>query len=171
MFSLQLLSLKFKKFNFDVVALREGQKLAWSKGLHSLKCNIDSQVVIDFIKKGVGPYHLYACIVKEIKEKEINELLTGDWLVSLHHTYREGNQCADYLAKKGARQQEHVGACGDSTSSQRAYKAYFLCNTNIAFFMYARYQGRIVSNMNTEAAKSVLLTSLHLIFFFFAANY
>ena len=41
-----------------------------------------------------------------------------------------------------------------------------LCNIDTAFFMYARYQGRIVSNTDTEATKSVLLASLHFFFFF-----
>ncbi|KAJ1397942.1 Reverse transcriptase-like [Sesbania bispinosa] len=34
---------------------------------------------------------------------EIRDLLARDWRVDLRHTLREGNACADLLAKRGAR--------------------------------------------------------------------
>jgi hypothetical protein len=36
----------------------------------------------------------------------IKELLTRDWRIRLMHTLREGNACADYLAKMGAHNPE-----------------------------------------------------------------
>ncbi|MCI39825.1 hypothetical protein A2U01_0061057, partial [Trifolium medium] len=34
------------------------------------------------------------------------DLLAKDWRVKVIHTFREGNACADYLAKLGARNLE-----------------------------------------------------------------
>lgn len=41
-------------------------------------------------------YHVYAVLIHEIK------ILLSQANVSLHHTLREDNQCADFLAKLGA---------------------------------------------------------------------
>ncbi|MCI18638.1 putative ribonuclease H protein [Trifolium medium] len=43
------------------------------------------------------PYEYVAPVVDCIKE-----LRARDWSVTFKHVYREGNQCADYMAKLGA---------------------------------------------------------------------
>ena len=42
-------------------------------------------------------FHRYTCVIHEIKR-----LLHREWDVTLEHTLREGNSCADFLAKEGA---------------------------------------------------------------------
>jgi ribonuclease HI len=59
-------------------------------------CYTDSILAINSIKEANTKYHVYAVLIHEIQE-----LLSQDNM-SLHHTLREENQCADFLAKLGA---------------------------------------------------------------------
>jgi hypothetical protein len=53
------------------------------------------------LSDSVNPWHHYAVIIHNIKY-----LLANDWSVKVVHTLREGNTCADYLAKLGAHNPE-----------------------------------------------------------------
>jgi len=46
----------------------------------------------------------YAYMVNTIKE-----YISRDWIISFYHTYREGNQCADFMAKLGANSMDCLG--------------------------------------------------------------
>jgi dihydroneopterin aldolase len=54
-------------------------------------------MAMKLITDPVDVWHHYAAILKNIKD-----IMKKDWHVLLLHTLREGNVCADYLAKHGA---------------------------------------------------------------------
>lgn len=56
---------------------------------------------MNLVKGDPASRHLYAVVVWDIKD-----LLNRAWRVELHHSLREGNACADYMAKFGASQDE-----------------------------------------------------------------
>jgi ribonuclease HI len=56
----------------------------------------DSQISIDLILRDDPKFHIYAVLIQDIKD------LVANHIFSPLHTLREGNQCADFLAKKGA---------------------------------------------------------------------
>lgn len=60
-------------------------------------CESDSQSAIQFIKDGVDRFHPHFPLIDHIRD-----LLAYPWTVILRHTLREGNMCADWLAKQGA---------------------------------------------------------------------
>jgi hypothetical protein len=61
----------------------------------------NSRTTIKLITEPVDEWHHYAVILNNIKD-----ILNRDWHVSILHTLREGNTCADYLAKHGANNNE-----------------------------------------------------------------
>ncbi|MCH93427.1 ribonuclease H protein [Trifolium medium] len=71
--------------------------MAWEFGITELWCYSDSKVAIKLISEPVNAWHHYATILYNIKE-----YLARDWRIHIVHTFREGNACADYLAKFGA---------------------------------------------------------------------
>jgi hypothetical protein len=66
-----------------------------------LWCYSDSRSAITLIIESVDEWHHYAAIINNIKDN-----MNRDWQVSLLHTLREGNTCADFLAKLGATSNE-----------------------------------------------------------------
>jgi ribonuclease HI len=74
-----------------------GLVLAWGLCIKELLCYSDSKTVIKLIYDLVNAWHHYAAIILNIKD-----LLARDWRVKVVHTLREGNVCADFLAKPGA---------------------------------------------------------------------
>lgn len=82
-------------------ALYHGLNLAWNRGFRDVICYSDSQTAISLVKDQVPIFHHCAALIKSVQD-----LLRKEWFISLHHTLREGNQCADYLAKMGANQHD-----------------------------------------------------------------
>jgi len=80
----------------ELSAILYGLKMATDMGFAPVACYSDFILAINSIKEAFSKYHVYAVIIHEIQE-----LLSYD-NVSIHHTLREGNQCADFLAKLGA---------------------------------------------------------------------
>lgn len=72
-------------------------------GIWNLECAFDSKMIVDYVCKEVDVCHRFAPIIHDI-----NVLLPKEWSTSLSYTYREGNQCANYLAKQGARQNDKL---------------------------------------------------------------
>ncbi|MCH94411.1 S-like ribonuclease [Trifolium medium] len=64
--------------------------------IDELICYSDSLHCVNFIKGPHVKYHIHAVSIQNIKE------LLSQTNVSLYHTLREGNQCADFFAKLGA---------------------------------------------------------------------
>lgn len=54
------------------------------------------------LKMGVHRAHRYAPIVNHITRFIQYDFIQYDWNISFQHTLREGNVCADWLAKHGA---------------------------------------------------------------------
>lgn len=61
-----------------------------------LVCYSDSLLSINLISGISSRYHVHAVLIQDIKDK------LSQMNVSLRHTLREGNHCADFFAKLGA---------------------------------------------------------------------
>jgi ribonuclease HI len=85
----------------ELLAVYYGLTMAWELDIKELWCYSDSKTVIKLLSDSVNPWHHYAAIIHNIKD-----LLAKDWNVKVVHTLREGNACADYLAKLGAHNPE-----------------------------------------------------------------
>lgn len=82
----------------ELLAIFIGLSVAWDViEAKNLTCRSDCMQALSLIQDPTPRPLIYSGIIDDIKE-----LLSRDWLVSLTHTYREGNQCADYMAKFGA---------------------------------------------------------------------
>lgn len=71
--------------------------LAWEKRHILLVCEPNSLFAINLIKQGSIAFHPLSTIITSIRQ-----LLRRNWVAPLQHTYREGNQCVDWLAKRGS---------------------------------------------------------------------
>lgn len=81
----------------ELLAIHNRLKLAWLKGYKPLVCESDSKIAISMIQQGTHHLHPLAPLVNDIRT--FGEL---PWQLSFNHVFREGNECADWLAKKGA---------------------------------------------------------------------
>ena len=59
-------------------------------------CYSDSLLAVNLTNGDTPRYHVYAVFIQNIKD------LLESRNYSLHHSLREGNQCADFMAKLGA---------------------------------------------------------------------
>jgi hypothetical protein len=80
----------------ELTAIHCGLRLAMDMGLDDLVCYSDSLLSINLITVNTPSYHIYAVLLQDIKD------LLGSRNFTLRHTLREGNQCADFMAKLGA---------------------------------------------------------------------
>jgi len=78
-------------------ALRDGLLLAFQLGIAQLVVELDARVVVDLLVSN-NPFSnkLYSPILNDC-----TSLLTRFWQIRINHVYREGNRCADKLAKDG----------------------------------------------------------------------
>ncbi|GAU17063.1 hypothetical protein TSUD_105620 [Trifolium subterraneum] len=81
----------------ELLAVYHGLVLAWDMDIKDLICYSDSKTAIKLIGDPINEWHHFAAILQNIKD-----ILARDWRVTVAHTLREGNACADYLAKFGA---------------------------------------------------------------------
>lgn len=79
-------------FLAETIALRDGLRLAWSKGIRDLICESDCKELLAAIEDTDT-----ARFVLEVQQ--IVELLQRNWSVSLRYIPRHCNGVADYLAK------------------------------------------------------------------------
>ncbi|XP_057729031.1 uncharacterized protein LOC130944631 isoform X3 [Arachis stenosperma] len=83
----------------ELAAVERGLLLAWDWGIRKLICHSDSMTVVSLVSNGGNhDRHQFAGLLANIQE-----LLQRDWQVQVEHTLREGNSCADWLAKDGAK--------------------------------------------------------------------
>ncbi|CAL1412960.1 unnamed protein product [Linum trigynum] len=78
----------------ELWAFYHGLTLALKFGVNNLVIETDSQLAILLISNRHDPVHPYAALLASIRRR-----LAQDWLVSIVHTYREGNRAADWLSK------------------------------------------------------------------------
>jgi ribonuclease HI len=81
----------------EIMAIHHGLEFCWNKGFRNVVCYSDSLQAVTLVKEGVSPFHSFA---NELQK--ICQLRSRDWTVLFEHTFREGNRCADHLAKLGA---------------------------------------------------------------------
>lgn len=81
----------------ELTAILHGLIVAKDMETVELICYSDSLLSINLITDNPSKFHVHAVLIQEIKDKlaQLNCLLL--------HTLREGNHCADYFAKLGAR--------------------------------------------------------------------
>jgi ribonuclease HI len=79
------------------MAVYKGLLLAWELNIKDLWCYSDSKMAIKLVTEPVDEWHHYAAILNNIQG-----ILRREWQVTILHTLREGNACADFLAKHGA---------------------------------------------------------------------
>ncbi|KAJ1427543.1 Ribonuclease H domain [Sesbania bispinosa] len=80
----------------ELQAIYYGLKLCWEKGYRFINCFSDSLLAVNLIKEPPGIHDKYATLLAAI-----HGLLQRAWTVTISHLLREGNTCADYLAKQG----------------------------------------------------------------------
>jgi ribonuclease HI len=80
----------------ELYAIYKGLLLAKDMNIDEFVCYSDSLHCVNLIKGPQVRYHIHAVLIQDIKE------LLSQTNVSLFHTLREGNQCADFFAKLGA---------------------------------------------------------------------
>ncbi|KAK7258539.1 hypothetical protein RIF29_24119 [Crotalaria pallida] len=78
-----------------LLAILHGLRLARNLQLQRVLCQTNSLEAIHLISSGNRKFHRYACFIYNICA------FLEDWDVTLAHTLREGDQCADWLAKFG----------------------------------------------------------------------
>ena len=72
--------------------------MAWVLGYRSIILESDSQTTLDLIADTThNDFHPHASLLSLIRK-----FASLHWVVSFTHTLREGNECADWLAKFGA---------------------------------------------------------------------
>ncbi|XP_024626908.1 uncharacterized protein [Medicago truncatula] len=80
----------------ELTAIHRGLLLAVQLGIEEMVCYSDSMLSVKLLTEHVPTYHVYAVLIQDIKDI----LATTDF--SIQHCFREGNQCADFMAKLGA---------------------------------------------------------------------
>ena len=70
--------------------------MAKDLGHAEFACYSDSLVCINLINGPIEKYHIYVVLIQDIK------YLLHQINVTVSHTLREGNQCADFMTKLGA---------------------------------------------------------------------
>ncbi|XP_024630775.1 uncharacterized protein [Medicago truncatula] len=86
----------FNILHAEIQALWIGIKLCWEAGYKKLMCYSDSLHVVQLVSTDTPRFHHYANILKLI-----GNYLAKDLTVTIYHILREGNSCADVLAKLG----------------------------------------------------------------------
>jgi len=77
----------------ELTTLYKGLTLAVSLNFEEMVCYSDSPLTVNLINDDYSRYHVYAVLIQNIKD-----LLSAKNL-SLRHSFREDNQCADFMAK------------------------------------------------------------------------
>ncbi|GAU45207.1 hypothetical protein TSUD_139120 [Trifolium subterraneum] len=80
----------------ELYTIYKGLLLAKDMSIDELVYYSDSLHCVNLIKGPQVKYHVHAVLIQDIKD------LLSQISVSLHHTLREGNPCADFFAKLGA---------------------------------------------------------------------
>ncbi|CAN1130258.1 Putative ribonuclease H protein At1g65750 [Linum perenne] len=74
----------------------EGLKRTWEAGFRRVVLKMDSKAVISLLTSADMSTHQHS-----VEKLEFQELIRRDWEIQVEHTFREGNQTADFLASLG----------------------------------------------------------------------
>ncbi|XP_039686921.1 uncharacterized protein [Medicago truncatula] len=94
----------------ELTAIHRGILLAIDLGIEEMVCYSDSMISIQLLTMHAITYHAYAVLLQDIKD------LLSSRNFTVHHCLREGNQCADFLAKLGATSNEEFSTYDTSPS-------------------------------------------------------
>ncbi|CAL0331035.1 unnamed protein product [Lupinus luteus] len=86
-----------------LLAIFHGLNLSWSSGFKAIICESDSQLALTLIAKGLDRFHPHEPVINKIRN-----FMYFPWSLTLNHTLRETNECADWLAKHGAANDLHL---------------------------------------------------------------
>ncbi|KAJ1382015.1 Ribonuclease H domain [Sesbania bispinosa] len=78
----------------ELQAIYYGLNMCWEKGYMFINCYSDFLLAVNLIKETPGIHRRHATLLAAIQG-----LMKRAWFVSNSHLLREGNTCADYLAK------------------------------------------------------------------------
>ena len=82
----------------EILAILRGLDFAWGHGFRNIVCETDSlEAYFEVTASSTSPRHSSFHLIKEIQI-----LLTRNWIVRFSHVLRSGNTCADFLARHGA---------------------------------------------------------------------
>jgi ribonuclease HI len=84
----------------ELTAIHKGLLIAIEKGIEVLICYTDSLLSVKLLSNSTSRFHAYAVLIQDIQDLLASKNFT------IHHCFREGNQCADYMAKLGATSNE-----------------------------------------------------------------
>ncbi|KAG7543761.1 Ribonuclease H-like superfamily [Arabidopsis thaliana x Arabidopsis arenosa] len=70
-----------------------GLYIAWERRATRVELELDSEMVVGFLKTGISEYHPLSFLVRLC-----HGFLARDWIVRISHVYREANRLADGLA-------------------------------------------------------------------------
>lgn len=84
----------------ELSAIHRDLLLAVESDYEEMVCYSDSMLSIKVVTEQDSNFHVYAVLIQDIKD------LLSSRNFSIHRCLREGNQCADYLAKLGANSNE-----------------------------------------------------------------
>jgi len=80
----------------ELSALYQGIILAINLDFEEVACYTNSLLIVNLIKEASNQFHVYDVLIQNIKD------LLSSRNFTLHHSLRESNHCADFLAKLGA---------------------------------------------------------------------
>ncbi|XP_024634474.2 uncharacterized protein [Medicago truncatula] len=80
----------------ELTAIHKGLLMAAENGIEEMICYTDSLLSVKLLTNSSSRFHAYAVLIQDIQDL----LLSTNF--SIQHCHREGNQCADFMAKLGA---------------------------------------------------------------------
>ena len=80
----------------ELCAIYDGLKMSYSLGLRRILVESDLLCAVQLIHRWAVAHHFSLSMIRVIKE-----LMARDWSVEVKHIFREVNQCADMLARRG----------------------------------------------------------------------
>ncbi|RZC11486.1 hypothetical protein D0Y65_011605, partial [Glycine soja] len=80
----------------EFMGLLQGPKIAWDMHYSNIICVTNSALAMKLIQQPLQPCHAYATLIANIKDFQRKE-----WSLEFCPSLREGNQCADFLSKRG----------------------------------------------------------------------
>ena len=85
----------------EFAIVRRGLAMAWHMGFKFIQLELDSNVVLTWLtnKNASYPTNMMPLIC------DCKRLMDQDWVMQVQHIYREANECADALTKRGTHQQ------------------------------------------------------------------
>lgn len=103
----------------ELFAIAHGLACAWDGGHRKVICESDSLMALTMVEQGVNGCHPHATMVNHIRG-----LRNREWELQFSHVLREGNGCADWLAKQGS-------------STRTPFSTYLVCPPELSSTLLA----------------------------------